>query len=129
MRPGLIPLILVLSLLLAGCGPELPAVASVTAVVSGASIPVFHRTPIDMAVSAASGRDCSVVHLDRGEQYCRPKEQPPEQPSFCTRSLGVPDCWENPLKVPNNPREIADGPRSLTPDQESNRTARWPGLW
>ena len=25
--------------------------------------------------------------------------------------------------------EIADGPRSLTPDQESDRTKRWPGLW
>jgi hypothetical protein len=125
MRPCWLPLVLVLLSPLAGCGAELPA----TAVVSAVSIPLFHRTPIDMAVSAASGRDCSVVHLDRLEQYCRPKEQPPEQPVFCTRSLGVADCWENPQKVPNNPREIADGPRSLTPDQDANRTGHLPGLW
>jgi hypothetical protein len=41
----------------------------------------------------------------------------------------VPDCWKDPSKVPNNPREIADGPRELTPDQEKQRTAGWPGLW
>ena len=129
MRPSRIPLLLVVLPLLAGCGPEAPAVVGVAAVASVASIPIFHRTPVDMAVSAASGRDCSVVNLDRGEHYCRPKEQPPEQPVFCTRSLGVPDCWENPARVPNNPREIADGPRSLTPDQESDRTGHWPALW
>jgi hypothetical protein len=129
MRPGLISLILIVPLFLGGCGPETPVVAAATVAISVASIPVFHRTPIDMVVSAATGRDCSVVNLDRGERYCRPKEQPPEKPPFCTRSLGVADCWEDPLNVPNNPRGIADGPRSLTPDQESDRTKRWPGLW
>jgi hypothetical protein len=125
MRPGLTLLAIIVAPLLGGCGPEAP----ILALASVASIPVFHRTPIDMAISAASGRDCSVVNLDRGRRYCRPREQPPEKPLFCTRSLGVPDCWEDPLKVPNNPREIADGPRSLTPDQESDRTKHWPGLW
>jgi len=129
MRPGLILLMLLLPPFLGGCGPETPVVAAATVAVSGASIPIFHRTPIDMAVSAASGRDCSVVNLDRGERYCRPKDQPPEKPLFCTRSLGVPDCWADPAKLPNSPREIADGPRSLTPEQESDRTRRWPGLW
>lgn len=126
MRPRLKFLVLVPPLLLAGCGPEAPLVAGA---VSAASIPVFHRTPVDMAVSAASGRDCSVVNLDKGERYCQPKEKPPEEPLFCTRSLGVPDCWKDPSKVPNNPREIADGPRALTPEQEKERTTRWPGLW
>jgi len=125
MRRGLTLLAVIVPPLLGGCGPEAPVVA----VLSVASIPVFHRTPVDMVVSAATGRDCSVVNLDRGERYCRAKEQPPEKPLFCTRSLGVADCWDDPLKVPNNPREIADGPRSLTPDQESDRTKRWPGLW
>ena len=96
---------------------------------SAAAIPVFHRTPVDMAVSAATGRDCSVVHLDQLKDYCKPKEKPPDQQPFCTRSLGVPDCWEDPSRLPGKPREIADGPRSLTPDQEHDRTKRWPGLW
>jgi hypothetical protein len=132
MRPGAISLCLTLSLappLLAGCGVDAPFVTEGVLLASGASLPVFHRTPLDMLVSAASGRDCSVVHLDRVERYCHPKERPPEQPVFCTRSLGVADCWEDPSHLPNKPREIADGPRSLTPDQDADRKKRWPGLW
>ena len=94
---------------------------------SGAKLLIFHRTPFDMAVSAVSGRDCSVVYLDRLEAYCRPRELAPERPVFCTRSLGVPDCWADPAKLPDHPREIADGPRTLTPEQD--RAGRWPGLW
>lgn len=133
MRFGLAPFLLVVSPLLSGCGPEAPVVAGVVAgaavVVSAASLPVFHRTPVDMLVSAATGRDCSVVNLDRGERYCRPMELAPERPVFCTRSLGVPDCWANPEKLPNHPRQIADGPRRLTAEQEKDRTRSWFGLW
>lgn len=118
--------VLVMVCLLAGCSP----VAEVgLGVASGVSIPVFHRTPVDMMVSAASGRDCSVVNLDKGERYCKPKDRRPAVPEFCTRSLGVPDCWEDPAKLLNHPREIADGPRVLTDDQEADRKKRWPGLW
>jgi hypothetical protein len=120
-------LILILLLLPCGCGPEAPIVAGAMVILSGASLPVFHRTPVDMLVSAASGRDCSIVNLDRGDRYCRASELPPERPLFCTRSLGVPDCWENPERLTNNPREIADGPRALTAEQ--NRGRRWPALW
>jgi hypothetical protein len=116
---------LVLLSLLSGCGPTDVGIG----VVSAASIPIFHRSPLDMAVSTASGRDCSAVYLDKGEHYCRPKDRTPETPEFCTRSLGVPDCWDDPSKLLNHPREIADGPRTLTEDQEADRTKRWPGLW
>jgi hypothetical protein len=122
-----IPLPLLLMSLLAGCGPAAP-IAGI-GVVSLASIPIFHRTPVDMVVSAATGRDCSVANLDSGERYCRVRDPVPETPEFCTRSLGVPDCWEDPSKLTNHPREIADGPRTLTPDQEADRTKRWPALW
>jgi hypothetical protein len=112
MRLGLIAVVLVLPLF--GCG---------------ASIPVFHRTPIDMVVSVVSGRDCSIVNLDKGEQYCSPREPPLQRPVFCTRSLGVADCWADPENLPGHPREVADGPRRLTREQEKQRTHSWPGLW
>lgn len=96
------------------------------AAANAASVVVFGRAVPDLAVSAASGRDCSVVRLDRGETYCRPPEPPPAPPPFCTRSLGVVDCWADPARLPRPPREVADGPRRLTPLQEGDRLARWP---
>ena len=114
-----------LPLMLAACGPAAPFGAGAAV----GSIVIFHRTPLDMAVSAIANRDCSIVYLDQGERYCRPPEQPPEPPVFCTRSLGVADCWADPGTLPNRPRQLADGPRTLTREQEKTRTARWPGLW
>jgi hypothetical protein len=117
---------LILLSMVAGCGP---AAETGVAVVSGVSIPIFHRTPVDMAMSLATGRDCSVVHVDNRTSYCSPRDRPPETPEFCTRSLGVPDCWADSTKLTNHPREIADGPRTLTPEQEDDRTKWWLGLW
>ena len=76
-------------LLLGGCdalwGPLTAAnVASLT--VTGRAVP-------DIVVSAWTGRDCSIAHLDSGEKhYCRRDPLPPEMP-LCTRSLGGVDCW------------------------------------
>ena len=124
------PPLLGLVLALAGCGADPPFIAEAIAVISGAAIPVFHRTPADIAISVISGRDCSIVHLDTGRTYCTPREPPPEPPLFCTRSLGIPDCWADPSKLPGGiPREIADGPRELTPRQERDRTRAGFGLW
>ena len=127
MRYGPCPFIL--AALTAGCTPSASVVAGSLAAASVAAIPVFHRTGLDLLVSVMSGRDCSVVNLDRREPYCRPREQPPEPPIFCTRSLGVANCWSEPDRLPGHPREIADGPRALTPEQEKQRTHWWPELW
>ncbi len=90
-----------------------------------AAVPVFGRGIPDGIYSAATGQDCSVVRLDRGQNFCRPTEPPPEPPPYCTRSLGAVDCWSRPN--PHGPqREVADGPRSLTAAQEADRTRSWP---
>lgn len=91
-----------------------------------ASIAVFGHAVPDMLVSAVSGRDCSVVRLDQGRSYCAPPEPPPDAPRYCTRSLGVVDCWAGPHVLADPPPGVADGPRALTPEQERWRTARWP---
>lgn len=119
----LLPLLL---LALAGCDPTS---AGVTAAVGVGSVAVIGRTPVDAVVSLASGQDCSVVRLDRGQSYCKPKEPPPAPPPYCTRSLGSVDCWRQPpLTIPLQ-RGVADGPTALNPAQEANRTRHWPGLW
>ena len=106
---------------LAGCGPAAP----VSPAVAVGSIVVIGRTPLDVLISAVTGRDCSIVHWDAGGRYCHAKENPPEEPVYCTRSLGVPDCWAYPGTVPNRPRGLADGPVGLTPAQERDRTKGW----
>jgi hypothetical protein len=119
-----LPLLLLL-LSLAACDP---ASLGATAAAGVGSVVVIGRTPVDAVVSLASGRDCSVVRLDRGQSYCRPVEPPPAPPPYCTRSLGRVDCWrEPPLAIPLQ-RGVADGPVALTPEQEAHRTRRW-GLW
>ncbi len=115
-----------LVLLLAGCGASPEELTAVTVGAGVASIATIHRTPFDAVYSLISGRDCSIVWLDQGNTYCKPAEPPPEPPRYCTRSLGQVDCWLEPARLPGQHREVADGPRVLTPQQEEDRTRRWP---
>src|SRR5579875_75229 len=96
------------------------------AAASVGSVAVFGRGPADIGVSLVTGRDCSVVRLANGESYCKPVEPPPQGQPYCTRSLGVVDCWETPNPFGYEQRQVADGPAQLTGAQEQNRTARWP---
>jgi hypothetical protein len=114
-----------LAVLLTGCGtPEQMATVGVGVTVG--SIAVIQRSPLDAVYSAVTGKDCSIVRMEQGKSYCRPIEPQPETPPYCTRSLGVVDCWRDPASLPDRPPQVADGPRTLTPEQEANRTRRWP---
>ena len=109
---------------LGGCADT----AGPLAAVGIGSIVVAGRTPVDIAVSAAVGRDCSVVRLDDGKSYCKLVEPPPRPPAFCTRSLAAVDCWEGPSPFGYYQRGLADGPSDLTAEQERHRSAPWPRL-
>ncbi len=113
--------------LLAGCEAAGEASGAFLAA-NAAAIPVIHRTPIDLVWSTITGRDCSVVRLDRLQSYCRPIEPPPAPPPYCTRTLGTVDCWRDPAKYTGLPPQVADGPPGLTPAQEANRSAPWSPL-
>jgi len=117
----LLPLLLPV-LVLAGCDAAYEGVAAVTV----GSVATIHRTPVDAVVSLVTGKDCSVVRLDENKTYCRPTAPPPDVPPYCTRSLGVVDCWKDPSAMSDLPPEVADGPRALTPEQDADRTRRWP---
>ena len=90
-----------------------------------ASVVVFGRGIADIGVSAISGRDCSIVRLDRGLTYCAARDQGYDPGPFCTRSLGIVDCWSNPEALPGPQREVADGP-ATTAAQDRYRRAPWP---
>ena len=115
--------------LLVGCGGPWTESTGALLAANVAAIPAIHRSIFDAVFSTITGRDCSIVRLDRNETYCRPVEPPPEPPPYCTRSLGNVDCWPDPATLPQpSPPGVADGPHTLTPAQEADRTRRWPAL-
>ncbi|MBE7209925.1 MAG: hypothetical protein INR65_02810 [Gluconacetobacter diazotrophicus] len=94
----------------------------------GADVSIFHRTVPDTIYSAITGRDCSLVRLDRDESYCKPIDPPvPPQP-YCTRTLARVECWDTPDPVVASrlPPSVAQGPTALTREQDRFRLARWP---
>lgn len=99
------------------------------AAVAGAdlvSVMAFKRDMFDVVWSGLTGRDCSVVRLDRGESYCRTPDPPLPLPPYCTHTLGEVNCWTSPAVLPSPPPGIADAPTQLTPEQEAYRTRTWP---
>jgi hypothetical protein len=114
-------LLLLLLLGLPACEPAGLAVASA----EGASVAVLGRGMVDIGVSAVTGKDCSIVRLDKGQTYCAPREHLPSAPPFCTQTLGTVQCWANPEVFGVEPHELADTP-ATTADQARNIAARWP---
>jgi hypothetical protein len=128
MRRVLLPLMV---FVLPGCAAMTQPYSSFAGVGAAnvASVTVFGRAVPDLVYSGATGRDCSVVRLEQNKTYCKAVEPPPAAPPFCTRSLGTVDCWSNPEALNDSPvRGVADGPSTLTPEQEADRTAKWPKL-
>ena len=93
-------------------------------VAEGAAITVFGRGIVDIGVSAITGRDCSLVRLDRGLTYCAPTDQPVTEP-YCTRTLARVDCWD----IRAQPAHLRPGVGDTPPPSASQaawRRAPWP---
>lgn len=95
---------------LAGCHPAATPVVAVGAA-EVASVAVFGKGSVDMLYSAVTGKDCSIVRLDKGESYCKPKRAPPPAEPFCTRTLGMAQCFSDPASLPDHPMALGDTPR------------------
>ena len=119
-------LVLACILPLAGCGMSDNLIAAAAVGTSVGSVAAIQRTPVDALYSWWTGRDCSVVRLDRGETYCRTEEPKPDPPAYCTRTLGSVNCWQEPATLPDHPPGLADGPMDLTVEQEADRVRSWP---
>lgn len=113
---------MLLPMLLTACTDPAPVAGLIVADL--ASVAVFGRGLGDLGVSAATGRDCSIVRLERGQTYCAPvPEQLPEP--YCTRTLARVDCWASLDLLPRPTAGIAEAPPP-TPAQSRYRAARWP---
>lgn len=113
---------LMLILVVSACSPEPWGVLAGVDVVS---VAVLGRGVGDIGVSALSGRDCSVVRLERGQTYCAARDVAPVPGVFCTRSLGTVDCWDDPANLPGRYGGVGDAP-APTAAQERYRRAPWP---
>jgi hypothetical protein len=84
-----------------------------------ASYVVLQRGLFDTIYSLVTGKDCSLLNIERAGEYCR--SEPVAQPiAFCTRSLGDVDCW-----TVANPY----GPQRAVTDTPSPPVARRPVRW
>jgi hypothetical protein len=84
-----------------------------------ASYAVLQRGVFDAVYSVVTGKDCSVINIERRGEYCRSVAV--AQPiAFCTRSLGDVDCW-----TVANPY----GPQRPVTDIPPPPVARTPGRW
>lgn len=120
-------LLILLSVIpLAGCGLGLGADAGIAAGAAVISVATIHRTPPDVAVSLLTGRDCSMVRLDEGKSYCKPKPPLPKPPPYCTQTLGEATCWSDPWKLPDHAPQVAEGPTTLDARQIAAQYGRWP---
>ena len=119
------PLALFRLLLLLPCaGCAHPAALAALGAAEATSVAVLGRGVGDFVVSAISGRDCSIVRLDKGQTYCAPID-PPAPERFCTRSLGTPDCWDPAVAAAMDRPGVGDTP-APSAAQAKYRAARWP---
>lgn len=107
-------------LLAAGCTAVEPLYGPVAAVQVAATA-VLGRGPVEAVYSLATGRDCSLANYAAERRFCA-QEEMPRPPAYCTRSLGVVDCWE--VREPYSPQAGV----GQTPTPPPVRDRRWVDL-
>lgn len=109
-RAFLTGLILVVPALLGGCGIGPGVGAGIAIGTNIISLGTIQKTIPDALVSLITGRDCSMVRIDRGEGYCKPPPPPPLPPEYCTRTLADVMCWSDPHVIPDQAPALVELP-------------------
>lgn len=82
----------VLCILVAACEMVAPY-----AMIDGAVVVGTEKTMADHAISLASGKDCSLVRIERGLTYCKEDEIAGPRPNlYCYRELAGVTCYSTP---------------------------------
>lgn len=124
------PLLLMAALFsLSACG------ASPALLMTGASLASFihtDKTLTDHAVSYATEKDCSVLNLSNGYDYCDPPEgREREQIAYmaanlyCYRTLGGVNCYDRPDYTASNQTRINFGNTVIAPLNDVTLAARY----
>ncbi len=67
----------------------------------------------DHVISAVSGKDCSTVRTQTGQNYCVEDDIPPRQNIFCYRTLGKVTCYDKPDPYKGRHQLLGDNSTSL----------------
>ncbi len=98
---------LLLPLVLGSCAPYVAAEL--------ASLAATDRTLGDHAISALSGKDCSLVRKEAGLAYCKEDELHPFTPIHCYPSLGDVDCYASRRPFGERYRELGETGEEVRP--------------
>ncbi len=81
-----------LTVLLGACSGNMAHLA----VADAAVVIGTDKTTADHVISLASGKDCSLVRVERGMTYCKEDELLPMPAVYCYRELGGVSCYDAP---------------------------------
>lgn len=85
------PFFAALLLLLGACEAAVPY-----AIVDGAVVMGTEKTMADHVISLASGKNCSLVRIEKGLTYCEEDELTPVPNLYCYRELAGVTCYRKP---------------------------------
>jgi hypothetical protein len=102
------PVVLAVMLLTGGCETVDTSWIGPAAAVQIGTTMLIGRGPFEAAYSVLTGRDCSLANWAAEKRFCAQQEVV-TRPRYCTRSLGVVDCWT--VVDPFGPQQgVADTP-------------------
>jgi len=93
----------VIIVLVGSCSLALPYAA-----VDGAVIMGTEKTMADHAISLASGKDCSLIRIEKGQVYCKEDELTPRPNLYCYRQLAGVTCYNRPDNVQGERQRVGE---------------------
>ena len=107
-------------LMVAGCDPKAPvsALLPLDAGVSMLTLPQTKKTPGDHLMSAATGRDCSIIHYEQDGAFCQdPPKVIDRRNLYCIKTLGGVECHERANPYYGGERTLGSPPpRPIEPE-------------
>jgi hypothetical protein len=96
---------------LTGCEAMMAAAVPIPVAAGMTTLPQTKKLPVDHALSAATGRDCSILSYEKTGNYCPPYPQEVDRSRLtCIRTLGDVECHQQPDLYANGERTLGSPP-------------------
>ncbi len=77
------------------------------------------KTILDHVVSYSSGKDCSYVNVEKGNEYCKEDEKVIKPQVYCHNTLGSVTCYERPDPYGNGERVNGNNEHNMVTTQKA----------